>query len=227
MKRLFIGMTVIMLAAVLAWPVAVTAAEKTTRDLVFEEEKPVAAAAEGVSEDQVITAAKVTLELERDGKKQDVLPNYVFKTGDRVRIIYSTNIDCNVYWLAEGTSGAYCILFPNPKFKMDSRTVKNQEYVIPPENLPPFKVKGPPGIEKLTMVMTTSANDELEAAAEVASSMGGCISEETTQEIKEEKRRTRDLVFEEEDQTTGVATVSQAAPPDQHFFQIDIELKHE
>ena len=205
----------------------------TSRDLVFEDEASGATAPTGQGETdqtQSVTGVKVTLELDRDGKISTVLPSYEFKSGDRVKILYSTNIDCYVYWMSEGTSGDYFMLFPNPKAGMDNWVKKNEAYTIPVKGT--FRFDEPKGVEKLLLVMSPQKLPELEEAAQEASVKGGKIQDSSVsvasvREDQESKRKNRDLVFEEEaDESSGVVTKTQVSQDIDQPFVVNIDLIH-
>ncbi|MDR2054415.1 MAG: DUF4384 domain-containing protein, partial [Desulfovibrio sp.] len=109
---------------------------RTTRDLVFddEDEKEDAPKVVGSSSDTVKgekIAVKATVELTRDNQTKTVLPTEDFKSGDKVRLLFSANRNGRVYWVAKGTSGKYQVLFPSAKAGMDNSIVKNKEYTVP------------------------------------------------------------------------------------------------
>lgn len=104
---------------------------RKTRDLVFDDEEetehPVVAGSTADTTKGETISVKATIELTRDGKLSTVLPTESFKSGDKVRLLFSTNRDGNVYWVAKGTSGQYQVLFPSPKAGMNNTVVKKQQ----------------------------------------------------------------------------------------------------
>ena len=94
-----------------------------TRDLVFDEEEP---AQQSDTEKQTL-AIKTTVLLLRDGKTTQVAPSEVFKSGDKVKLVFTPNTDGYVYWLAKGTSGNYTLLFPSAKTGMDNAVKRNRK----------------------------------------------------------------------------------------------------
>lgn len=201
------------------------------RDLVFEDQP--AEESQPTGEPSVTTGVKITLELERDGKTSRVLPTHTFRTGDRVKLIYTTNIDCYVYWMAEGTSGEYYMLFPNPKVGMDNWVKKNTAYTIPAKDGATFKFKEPKGVEKILLIMSPQKMPDLEEAAEEAAVKGGRVSDNSNNVAAVKKKhddqvQTRDLVFEDQsDQNTGVVTKTQVSPDITQPFVINLELVHQ
>ncbi len=185
--------------------------KRTTRDLVFDDEDD-AEAAKKTDEKSQTLALKSTIVLLRDGKKSTVVPSHEFKSGDRIKLVFTPNIDGYVYWLAKGSSGDYTVLFPSEKAGVDNAVKRNQEYTVPVKGT--FKFDDKPGKEELLCVLATEkladiekiitakatlkeVTDKLQASAD---STGG----------KDEKRTTRDLVFDDEDEG-DVNTKSQTA----------------
>ena len=206
-----------------------TDAGRKTRDLVFEEEEE-SAPVKKQADKPAVVAVKTSIELTRDGKKSTVLPDQEFKSGDKVKFIYTTNIDAYVYWLSQGTSGDYSMLFPSPKTGTDNLVKKNDIYTIPVKGN--FKFDEKPGVEKILLVLSSEKISELEEAAKEAAAKNGKITAEAASvdnvtKKTESKRKTRDLVFEEEeDEEAGIQTSSQAAKDTKQPFYVYYELVH-
>jgi hypothetical protein len=213
----------------LAWA-APASAQRKTRDLVFEEEDD-AATAEIAKEsniaDAVTISVKTALDLTRDGQTRSVEPSHEFKSGDRVKLRYTTNADGYVYWLAKMTSGKYSVLFPNNQTGMDNLIKKNEEHTVPVKGS--FRFDDQPGTESLLMVFAPDKIPELEQAVAEANGQKNNVVENSTQVASVEeknvsKRKTRDLVFEEEDEEE-VNTKTQVAPKGDPFVAM-YELIH-
>jgi hypothetical protein len=222
MKRTVATLLALLLALVFAASLA-SAAERRTRDLIFEEdEELVQGAQEAGIEDPEVVAIRTSLELTRDGETKMVLPTYEFQSGDKVKFVYTTNIDSYVYWLAEGTTGSYSMIFPHPKIEQENFVKKNEKNTFPVDGS--FRFDENPGTEKILVVMSPQPIPELEEAAQ-----GGDAtpSAEAVTEKNESKRKSRDLVFEEEaDEESGIATKSQAASDLEEPFVAYFELVH-
>lgn len=203
---------------------------RKTRDLVFEDEEQPKAAQSSPERASKVVAVKTAVELERNGQKSTVLPTYTFQNGDKVKFIYTTNVDAYVYWISQGTSGSYYMLFPNPKVGMDNYIKKNAVHTIPVKGS--FKFSGKPGAEKILLVMSPEKIPELEQAAQEAAVKGGRIKDQSGQvnsvgNKSRSKRKSRDLVFEEEeDESSGVATSSQVSNDISEPMVVYYELKH-
>jgi len=208
---------------------AVGASTRKTRDLVFEDEdeteKP---AVEGTSTDAVkgeSIAVKTTVELTRDGKVSTVLPEDEFKSGDRVRLLFSASKNGYVYWLAQGTSGKYQVLFPNAKAGLDNAVAKNTEYTVPAKGAWRFDDKQ--GTETLVCVLSETKVDALDQAVALAEQGKGDDASRMIEGVvagHESKRTTRDLVFEEENEN-DVNTKTQVSTDNQPFVAT-YELTH-
>jgi hypothetical protein len=205
-------------------------AQRKTRDLVFEDEESPATQKKSESKQQAVVAVKTTLELERDGQKSTVLPNHQFVSGDKVKFMYTTNVDCYIYWLSQGSSGEYYMLFPNPKAGTDNWIKKNEVYQIPVKGT--FKFDEKKGVEKILLVMSPEKVPELEQAAKEAALKGGTVSSSATgvssvEKDQATKRKTRDLVFEDDEDTSSkVSTKSQVSSDIRQPFVAYYELVH-
>jgi len=186
-------------------------AGRKTRDLVFEDEEEVVETAP----DEKVVAVKTTIELNRNGKISTVLPMTEFQSGDKVKIVYTTSVDAYVYWLSEGSSGDYYMLFPNPKTGTDNFVRKNEVNTIPVKGN--LKFDDNPGTEKILLVLAPEKIPELEKASREAAVKGGKIKDSAKQvdsvkKKNQSRRKTRDLVFEdEEDEEAGIETTKQVS----------------
>ncbi|MBQ9406636.1 MAG: DUF4384 domain-containing protein, partial [Desulfovibrio sp.] len=176
-----------------------TAFSRTTRDLVFEEDEEPAAqqqAAPATSEvaGKQSIGIKTTVVLERDGQTSTVAPSHEFKSGDKVKLVFTPSVDGYVYWMAKGTSGQYQMLFPSAKAGSDNHVKRNQEYTVPVRG--GFRFDSTPGSEELLCILSTERLNDLDGA--VAEQLKNASTQVAALEQKHEaKRTTRDLVFEE------------------------------
>ncbi|THB68212.1 MAG: DUF4384 domain-containing protein [Desulfovibrio sp.] len=121
-----------------------------------------------------------------------------------------------MYWLAEGSTGSYQMLFPSERAGLDNAIVMNEEYTIP-TNDGHWTFDENPGTENILVIVSTQPIPELEEAAGIT----------TVTEENEQSRQTRDLVFEEEaDEEAGVDTKSQASEDPAEPFVAYYELTH-
>lgn len=216
------------LAALFPWLSTGDADARKTRDLVFEEDEELPAKPE--TDQQAVVAVKTTVELDRNGRKSTVLPDHPFQSGDKVRFMYTTNIDCYVYWLSQGSSGSYTMLFPSQKAGLDNWVKKNESHSIPVKGT--FKFDENPGVEKILMVMAPEKIPELENAVKEASTSDGKVVASagavgSVSQKTESRRKTRDLVFEEEDDAdSGISTQVQVSKDIKQPFVNYYELTH-
>ena len=199
---------------------------RTSRDLVFDDEGDVPATAsqdvKDVAEGVQKVAVKTTVVLNRDGQVSTVLPSHEFKSGDKVKIVFTPSIDGYVYWLAKGSSGSYTLLYPNPKSGMDNRVVRNQEYNVPAKGS--FKFDNNAGSEELLCLLSTTPMPELDNEAK--NQFKNSASVDAVQTKRENRRKSRDLVFDDEDENVAdVNTVTQSNPVGEPFVA-KYELRH-
>lgn len=203
---------------------------RRTRDLVFEDEddassKPTVSGSTADSVKGESIAVKTTVELTRDSKVSTVLPAEEFKSGDKVRLLFSANRDGYVYWVAKGTSGKYQVLFPSAKAGLDNAVSKSTEYTVPAKGA--WRFDDNKGTETLVCILSPSKVAELDKAVALA---GDGKTDEASQVIApvveghETKRTTRDLVFEEENEN-DVNTKTQVSN-DNEPFVATYELTH-
>lgn len=213
------GLISLSLALLLAWGGDAFAA-RTTRDLVFEDDETPSASENAASGSQTI-GVKATVVLERAGQTSTVTPTHEFKSGDKVKLVFTPNTDGYVYWLAKGTSGNYSMLYPNPKSGMDNSVKRNTEYTVPAKGA--FRFDDTPGNEELLCILSTEKLDDLDkAASEQFANAGQQVAE--LEKAQTQKRTTRDLVFEEEEDE-DVQTKTQQAPKGEPFVAPFV-LKH-
>lgn len=188
-------------------------AERTTRDLVFEDEPQ---AAEASQKNEQTIALKTTILLKRNGQTNTVLPTHEFKSGDSVKLVFTPSVDGYAYWMAKGSSGTYAVLFPGAKTGQENAVQRNIEYTVPVKGW--FKFDEKVGSEELLCIISTRRLSDIDnAIAELTTQ-----SDKSTKQIAavEEKnaaaRTTRDLVFEDED-GEDVNTKKQTATHDEPF----------
>ncbi len=202
---------------------------RTTRDLVFddedEQEVPAAEGSAAANAKGKSISVKATVELTRDGAMSTVLPSADFKSGDRVRLVFSSNSDGYVYWVTKGTTGTYQVLFPGKKTGMDNAVARNKEYTIPAKGA--WRFDDNKGTETLVCLLAPNKIPELEKAIQEANGGDKTAASATIAAVvtgHETQRTTRDLVFEEED-VDDVNTKVQTSSGDEPFVAT-YELNH-
>lgn len=189
-----------------------------TRDLVFEDEETTV---ESTDANVEVIGVKTTVLLERDGVKSNVAPSSEFKSGDKVKLVFTPNIDGYVYWLAKGSSGSYAMLYPNAKAGMNNEVKRNVEYTVPARGA--FRFDNTPGNEELLCILSPTRLSDLDTAAQ-NQFKDATAQIDALQEQNQSKRDTRDLVFEDEEEDE-INTVQQTAPKGEPFVAKFV-LKH-
>jgi hypothetical protein len=207
-------------AFLLVFAAGALAGPRATRDLVFEDEEELVVAEDSNIADPEVISVRTTLDLTRNGETVSVLPDHQFQSGDKVILRYTTNADGYAYWLAKMSSGEYTLLFPSPQTGMNNAVTRNQENVIPTKGA--FRFDQNKGKEELLLVFSSEKVDGLEkVVSEIAGQSGNTVKENAAEVAKVEtqnsnKRATRDLVFEDEDEE-DVNTQTQLAPKGEPF----------
>jgi hypothetical protein len=212
------------LALMVAFVMAATEAVSATRDLVFEEEdetEAVAKAAEAGIKNPEVISVKTTFDLTtKDGETASVPANYEFSSGEKLKLRYTTNTDGYAYWLAKMSSGKYAILFPSKEAGSNNFVKKNENQTVPLTGY--FRFDENPGKESLLLVFSKEKVAELEEAVTKAMAENTTTEQDIPQiaslELnKSQKSKTRDLVFEEEDEEE-VSTKTQAGTAGDPFI---------
>ena len=144
------------------------------------------------------------------GNETDVDPAAaVFKSGDRVRLSFESNVDGYLYVVQEGSSGRWTVLFPNPDSNGGRNTIRRgAEYVVPPDGW--FEFDTTVGTELLFVVLSKEPLSELPGFAKPGAQpdrLNASVVESVQQSI-----RSRDLTFarDEKPQTIQGGKVIQA-----------------
>jgi hypothetical protein len=79
-----------------------------------------------------------------------------YRIGDRIVVYFKPDRDCYLTLFNIGTSGKLTVLFPNYLFQNNFITA-NKIYAIPGDEYPfEYALSGPPGVEKIKAIATTS-----------------------------------------------------------------------
>jgi hypothetical protein len=207
-----------------------------TRDLVFEDEdvKKSAEKEEKIDVPKLEGAQKISistsLELTRDGKTEIVAPNSTFKSGDRVKLLYTPGMDGYIYWISRMTSGKFTVLFPTAKTGLDNAVKKGEKYTMPAKGV--FRFDDKTGTEIIICMISPQKIAVLDAAIVAADAAGQQVDlnqlDKVINNIGEQnlnKRQTRDLVFEEEEDEKSLTKTQTVKPGD--TFVATYELIHE
>ena len=130
-----------------------------------------------------------------DGSEMDVDPGVRFKSGDRVRFTFESNIDGYLYVAQLGSSGRWTVLFPNPDINEGRNTVKQfEKYPVPADGW--FTFDSNPGTEQVFVFLSREPLDQLpglERPVNAVATLSPSVVEGLQRSI-----RSRDLVFQKE-----------------------------
>jgi serine/threonine protein kinase len=98
----------------------------------------------------------------RAGSETDIDPaTTTFRSGDRVRLSFESNVDGYLYLVQQGSSGRWSVLFPNPEINGGrNRVRKSEEYSVPDED-GFFEFDANPGVENLFVYFSQEPMQEL------------------------------------------------------------------
>lgn len=98
------------------------------------------------------------IELNRGGQVSKVSNKFAFKSGDRIKIHVTANIEGFAYIiLREGSSGEQSVLFPDEHLRESNKITASTDYPIPREGYLAFDQN--PGTEKLILLLSRKALD--------------------------------------------------------------------
>jgi hypothetical protein len=169
---------------------------------------------------------------------QEASPNTIFHSGDRVRLIFESNIDGYLYVMQKGSTGQDRLLFPNAEIVGDNLIKRGVHYSVPFKRW--FAFDRNPGEEKLTVVVSRTPLKSL--PQQVTAQNEGSVSVVSVVDELNQTVKARDLVVFQEKSATGPAPanaqpisapVSQATivintnPDLNNAAYVEIRLKHE
>lgn len=99
--------------------------------------------------------AKIKLELLRDGRRQFVPLNTIFRAGDKVKLHFEVNFAAQVSIFNLGTTGIVKQLYP--LHGKSARAAAATDYVVPAQDTQWFEFDDTPGTEKLNFVFSSFA----------------------------------------------------------------------
>ncbi|MEK7832357.1 MAG: DUF4384 domain-containing protein [Acidobacteriota bacterium] len=95
--------------------------------------------------------AKIRIELLREGRRQFVPMDTVFRSGDKVKLHFEVNFPAYVEIYNHGSSGAMQRLFPH---QGNARVKVTSAYVVPSRATEWFEFDNTPGAEKLSFIFS-------------------------------------------------------------------------
>jgi hypothetical protein len=169
---------------------------------------------------------------------QEAPPSSIFRSGDRIRLIFESNVDGYLYVVQKGSTGRDRVLFPDPKIGGDNRILRGIQYHVPSRRW--FEFDRHPGEEKLTVVVSRTPLKSL--PQQVTPENEGSVSVVSVVEELNQSVKPRDLVMFQEKGTAPPATpaaqpisasVSEAtivvntSQNNNNAAYVEIKLKHE
>jgi hypothetical protein len=139
---------------------------------------------------------------------QEVPPASTFHSGDRIRLLFESNVDGYLYVMQKGSTGRDHLLFPNPQLGGDNRIVRGMQYPVPAKRW--FTFDKNPGEEHLTVVVSRTPLKSL--PQQVTPQNEGSVSVVSVVEELNQSVKPRDLVMFQEKGSTPAGT---AVVPDQ------------
>jgi hypothetical protein len=135
-----------------------------------------------------------------DGGESDVDPTKTFKSGDRVRFAFESNIDGYLYVVQQGSSGNWTVLFPNPEINGGRNQIKKgEEYNVPDGAW--FSFDNNPGTEQVFVFLSKEVVSVLPGFNRPVTRMESVRA--SVVEDLQKSVRSRDLVFERERPAAG------------------------
>jgi serine/threonine protein kinase len=148
-----------------------------------------------------------------DGGESDVDPGKTFRSGDRVRFAFESNIDGFLYVVQQGSSGNWTVLFPNPDINGGRNQIKKgEQYNVPDEAW--FTFDNNPGTENVFVFLSKEAVSVLPGFNRPVTRMESVRS--AVVDDLQRSIRSRDLIFERERPAAG-------AKPSQSTFVVNRE----
>jgi hypothetical protein len=97
-----------------------------------------------------------------NGQTTEVPPDTSFQSGDRVRLNIQVSSNGYLFIINRGSSGSWTQLFPSPELPNASNAVvPGMTYAVPPDRN--FVVSGPPGEEKLFVILSRTPNLDVQS----------------------------------------------------------------
>jgi len=110
--------------------------------------------------ENVSPGLKYRIVQQRGSGEADADPSTTFRSGDRVRFAFESNIDGYLYVVQAGSSGRWTVLFPNPDANGGrNAVVRSEEYLVPDNGW--FAFDDTPGTEEVFVVLSKQALDTL------------------------------------------------------------------
>ena len=139
-----------------AAPSAATVVNAGAKKL-FYADSPSSSTSAGSGSGSVVAATNAGLKyrvIQQTGASEiDVDESTTFKSGDRVRFSFESNIQGYLYVVTEGSSGNWNVLFPDLRINSGNNVIQPfEQYRVPSSQW--FEFRGKPGIEKVFVILS-------------------------------------------------------------------------
>ena len=142
-----------------------------------------------------------------DGTEVDVDTATTFRSGDKLKLAFESNIDGYLYVASQGSSGNWTVLFPSPQINGGRNSIKRaEEYSVPPDGW--FMFDATTGTEHLFVFLSREPLNQLPGFGRPvtkAETLTASVVQDLQQSI-----RSRDLVFEKDKSSAGKPGIQQA-----------------
>ncbi|MFA5910244.1 MAG: serine/threonine-protein kinase [Vicinamibacterales bacterium] len=142
-----------------------------------------------------------------DGAEVDVDTATTFRSGDKLKLAFESNIDGYLYVASQGSSGNWTVLFPSPQINGGRNAIKRaEEYSVPPDGW--FMFDANTGTEHLFVFLSREPLNQLPGFGRPvtkAETLTASVVQDLQQSI-----RSRDLVFEKDKSSAGKPGIQQA-----------------
>lgn len=119
------------------------------------------------------------LQLTGNSRLEEVNPDGVFRSGDRIKVRVTPNSSGYLYVVHQGSSGSWDVLFPSAGFRQGSNAVEKLEPLTVPEGDYDFAFDEKTGTERLFVVLSAKPEPDLDALIYSLKNGGGQASQRT------------------------------------------------
>jgi hypothetical protein len=134
----------------------------------------------------------------RNNQVEEVDPDTIFRSGDRIRLTVESNGSGYLYVVQHGSSGSWNLLFPSRETPGSRNTIEKGERHEIPVGDHWFAFDTTPGVEKVYLVLSRKPEPDLEKLIQPSGQDREPAPplEKTTQKIRSQVATARDLVFD-------------------------------
>jgi len=174
------------------------------------------------------------------GTFEEVDPDTNFRSGDRIRVKVDSNNTGYLYIVAQGSSGAWQLLFPSAEVAGGSNLIQpGESRMVPSGDRGQWAFDDRGGVEKLFVVLTRQPEPDLDKLIYSFSGQAGAsrtlvakaaVSNDVVAHLRQQVS-SRDLVFEKVDSDSGPVVekaayvVNASSAPDSRLV-VDVSLNH-